>query len=42
MHVSWLLIDLVCYNWFQMIAKTMFYVHVISYINHKLLLSYGC
>ena len=30
--ISWLLKDLESYNWYQMIAKTMFYDHVISNI----------
>ena len=29
MHISWLLKDLECYNWYQMIARTMFCNHVI-------------
>ena len=31
-HISWLLKDLESYNWYQMIARTMFYDHVISNI----------
>ena len=30
MHISWPLKDLVSYNWYQMIARTMFYDHVIN------------
>ena len=29
-HISWLPKDLKSYNWYQTIAKTMFYDHVIS------------
>ena len=31
-HISWLLKDLERYNWYQMIARTIFYDHVISNI----------
>ena len=31
-NISWLLKDLESYNWYQMIARTMFYDHVISNI----------
>ena len=32
MHISWLLKDLESSNWYQIIARTMFYDHVISNI----------
>ena len=31
-HISWLLKDLESSNWYQIIARTMFYDHVISNI----------
>ena len=38
--ISWLLKNLESHIWYQMIASTMFYNHVISNIKHQLLLLY--